>query len=192
VSGQGSSKEAPVGQAEQAIIEYLKGDLRGSLGLAWHLALEDLSLARRVKVEWDETPGSEEVADAVLPDLAAASEACYIAVNILDDWELSELVSKDADRYWNLLSDIINGLIELRDYLTMALSIKDFDFDRAKGLSPVIKEKVEELFRNIISELSSSVVRLENKIDDYKRELDVCKLDLERLAGVSGSGQADS
>jgi hypothetical protein len=192
VSGQGSSKEAPVGQAERAVIDYLKDDLRGSLGLVWQLVLEDLTLARRVKVSWDETPGSEEVADAVLPDLAAASEAFYIAINILDDWDLSELVSKDAGRYWNLLSDIMNGLIELHNYLTMALSVKDFDFDRAKGLSPVIKEKVEELFRNIISELSSSVVRLENKIDDYKRELDVCKLDLERSAGVSGSGQADS
>jgi len=192
VSGQGSSKEAPVGQAERAIIEYLKGDLRGNLGLVWHLALEDLSLARKVKVSWGVTPSAEEVADATLPDLAAASEAFYIAINILDDWELSELVSKDAGRYWNLLSDIMNGLIELHNYLTMALSVKDFDFDRAKGLSPVIKEKVEELVRNIISELSSSVVRLENKIDDYKRELDVCKLDQERLAGVSGSGQADS
>jgi len=181
VSGQGGSKEAPVSQAERAIIEYLKGDLRGSLGLVWHLALENLSLARRVKVEWDETPGSEEVADAVLPDLAAASEALYIAINILDDWDLSELVSKDSGRYWDLLSDIINGLIELRGYLTMALSMKDFDFDRAKGLSPMIKEKVEELVRGIISELSSSVVRLENEIDDYKGKLDSCKLDLERL-----------
>ncbi len=188
MSGQESSKEAPVSQAERAIVEYLKGDLRGSLGLVWHLTLENLSLARRVKVEWDETPGSEEVADAVLPDLAAASEALYIAINILDDWELSKLVSKDSGRYWGLLSDIISGLIELRDYLTMALGMKDFDFDRAKGLSPVIKEKVEELFRNIISEMSSSVVRLENEIDDYKGKLDSCKLDLERLTKGGGQG----
>ena len=181
MSGQGSSKEAPISQPERAIIEYLKGDLRGSLGLVWHLVLEDLSLARRVKVSWDETPGSEEVADAALPDLEAASEACYIAVNILDNWELSELVSRDAGRYWDLLSDIISDLIELRGYLTMALSMKDFDFDRAKGLSPVIKEKVEELVRGIISEMSSSIVRLENEIDDYKGKLDSCKLDLERL-----------
>ena len=190
MSGQGSSKETPISQAERAIIDYLKGSLRGSLGLVWHLTLEDLSLARRVKVSWDETPGSEEVADAVLPDLEAASEACYIAINILDNWELSELVSRDAGRYWDLLSDIISGLIELRGYLTMALSIKDFDFDRAKGLSPVIKEKVEELVRGIISELSSSVVRLENEIDDYKGKLDSCKLDLERLTkgGEQGHG----
>jgi hypothetical protein len=181
VSGQGGSKEAPVSQAERAIIDYLKGDLRGSLGLMWHLALEDLSLARKVKVEWDETPGSDEVADAVLPDLAAASEALFIAVNILDNWELSKLVSRDAGRYWDLLSDVTNGLIELRGYLSMALSVKDFDFDRAKELSPVIKEKVEELLRGIISELGASVVRLENEIDDYKGKLDVCKLDLERL-----------
>jgi hypothetical protein len=188
VSGQGGSKEAPVSQAERAIIDYLKGDLRGSLGLVWHLVLEDLSLARRVKVEWDETPGSEEVADAALPDLAAASEALFMAINVLDSWELSKLVSRDAGRYWDLLSDIINGLIELRSYLTMALSMKDFDFDRAKGLSPVIKGKVEELVRNIISELSSSVVRLENEIDDYKGKLDACKLDLERLTKGGGQG----
>jgi hypothetical protein len=188
VSGQGGSKEAAFSQTERAIIEYLKGDLRGSLSLVWQLALEDLSLARKVKVEWDETPGSEEVADAALPDLAAVSEALLIAVNILDDWELSKLVSMDAGRYWDLLSDIINGLIELRSYLTMALSMKDFDFDRAKGLSPVIKEKVEELVRDIISEMSSSVVRLENEIDDYKGKLDSCKLDLERLTKGGGQG----
>jgi len=188
VSGQGSSKEAPVSQAERAIIDYLKGSLRGSLGLVWHLVLEDLSLARRVKVSWGVTPSSEEVADAALPDLAAASEACYIAINILDNWELSELVSKDAGRYWELLSEIISDLIELRGYLAMALSMKDFDFDRAKGLSPVIKEKVEELVRGIISELSSSVVRLENEIDDYKGKLDSCKLDLERLTKGGGQG----
>jgi hypothetical protein len=188
VSGQESSKEVPASQAERAVIDYLKGDLRGSLGLVWQLVLEDLTLARRVQVSWDETPGSREVADAVLPDLAAASEAFYITINILDDWDLSELVSKDAGRYWNLLSDIMNGLIELHNYLTMALSVKDFDFDRAKGLSPMIKEKVEELVRNIINELSSSVVRFENEIGDYKRELDMCKLDLERLTKEGGQG----
>jgi len=188
VSGQVSSKEAPISQAERAIIDYLKGSLRGSLSLVWHLALEDLLLARKVKVSWDETPGSREVGDAVLPDLAAVSEAFYIAINILDDWDLSELVSRDAGLYWDLLSEIISDLIELRGYLTMALSMKDFDFDRAKGLSPVIKEKVEELVRGIIGELSSSVVRLENEIDDYKGKLDSCKLDLERLTKGGGQG----
>ena len=188
MSGQGSSKEAPISQSERAIIDYLKGSLRGSLGLVWHLALENLSLARKVKVSWDETPGSEEVADAVLPDLEATSEACYITVNILDNWELSELVSRDAGRYWDLFSDIISGLIELRGYLTTALSMKDFDFDRAKGFSPMIKEKVEELVRGIISEMSSFVVRLENEIDDYKGKLDSCKLDLERLTKGGGQG----
>jgi hypothetical protein len=188
MSGQGINKEVPISQSERAIIDYLKGDLRGSLGLVWHLVLEDLSLARKVKVSWGVTPSAEEVADAALPDLAAASEACYIAVNILDDWELSELVSRDAGRYWGLLSDIISDLIELRNYLTMALSMKDFDFDRAKGLSPVIKEKVEELIRGIISEMSSSVVRLENEIDDYKGKLDSCKIDLERLTKGGGQG----
>ena len=188
MSGQEGSKETPISQPERTIIDYLKGSLRGSLGLVWQLVLEDLTLARKVQVSWDETPGSREVADAVLPDLAAASEAFYIAINILDDWNLSELVSRDAGRYWNLLSDIISDLIELRGYLTMALSMKDFDFDRAKGLSPVIKEKVEELVRNIISEMSSSVVRLENEIDDYKGKLDSCKLDLERLTKGGGQG----
>jgi len=183
VSGQQGSKEAPVSQAERAVIEYLKGDLRGSLGLVWQLALEDFLLASKVKVEWDETPGSEEVADAVLPDLAAISEASRIAVSILDDWELSKLVSRDAGQYWDLLSEVINGLAELRGYLIMALSMKDFDFDRAKKLSPVIKEKVEELIRDIISDLSFSVVKLENERDDYKKELDVCKLDLEKCGG---------
>jgi hypothetical protein len=185
VSGQGSSKEAPVSQAEQAIIEYLKGDLRGSLDLVWHLVLEDLSLARSVKVGCDVTPSSEEVADAAIDDLAAASEACYVAANILDDQVLAKLVtklvSKDAGRYWELLSDIINDLIELHGYLTMALNMKSFDYDRAKELSPKIKEKVGELVRDIISELSVSVANLENERDDYKEKLDACKLDLENL-----------
>jgi hypothetical protein len=182
VSGQEGNKEAAPSQSERTIVDYLKGDLRGSLGLVWQLTLEDLLLARKVKVCWDETPGSDEVADAVLPDLKAVSEACSIAINILDDWELAELVGKDAGRYWGLLNDIISGLFELRGYLTMALSMKDFDFDRAKGLSPVIKGKVEELVRNIISELGDSVARLKSELDDCKKELDACKLDQESLA----------
>ena len=183
MSGQQGSKEAPIGQAERAIIDYLKGSLRGSLGLVWQLVLEDLSLARKVKVSWDTDPSAEEVADAAIDDLEAANEACYIAVTMLDDWELSELISKDADRYWSLLSEIISGLTELRSYLTAALSMKDFDYDRAKKLSPVIKEKVDELIRDIISDLSVSVVRLENERDDYKKELDACKLDLGKCGG---------
>jgi len=182
VSEQRSDKEAPVSQAERAVIEYLKGDLRGSLGLVWQLALEDLLLARKVKVSWDVGPSDEEVADASIDDLAAISEACYIAINILDDWELSELVGRDASHYWDLLSDIINGLAELRNYLTMALSMKSFDYDRAKKLSPAIKKKVEELVRDIISELSESIVGLENERDDYKAQLDMCKPGQENLA----------
>lgn len=188
MNGQGSGKEAPVSQAERAIIEYLKGDLRGSLGLVWQLAHEDFLLASKVKVEWDETPGSEEVADAVLPDLAAISEASHMAVSILDDWELSELASRDAGQYWDLLSDIINGLAELRGYLIMALNMKDFDFESAKRLSPVVKEKVEELVLNIISDLSFSVANLENELDECKKNLDACKLEQESLAKRCGQG----
>jgi len=178
VSGQ-QGKEAPVSQAERAIINYLKGSLRGSLSLVWHLVLEDLSLARRVLYEH----GESEATEAVITDMSAAGELCYIASNILDSEVLSELVSADAGRYWDLLSDTMSSLIELRDILIKALPAGEEVKDRAKELSPVIRERINELLRGIISELGASVARLENELDDYKKELDVCKLDLEKCGG---------
>ena len=178
MSGQ-QGKEAPVSQAERAIINYLKGSLRGSLSLVWHLVLEDLSLARRVLYEH----GESEATEAVITDMSAAGELCYIASNILDSEVLSELVSADAGRYWDLLSDTMSSLIELRDILIKALPAGEEVKDRAKELSPVIRERINELLRGIISELGASVARLENELDDYKKELDVCKLDLEKCGG---------
>ena len=186
MSGQGSSKEAPISQAERAIIDYLKGDLGGSLSLVWHLALEDLSLARSVRGNWGGT--AAERADAVAADLSAAGEICYIASNILDNGVLSELVNTDAGRYWDLLSDVIGDLIEMRKALTEALNSGKVNDLISNELSPMVKERVGELLRGIISELSSSVVRLENEIDDYKGKLDSCKLDLERLTKGGGQG----
>jgi len=177
VSGQESSKEVAYSQAERAIIEYLKGDLRGSLSLVWHLVLEDLSLARRALYEH----GESEATEAVITDMSAAGELCYIASNILDSETLSSLVSADAGRYWELLSEVMSDLIELRDILIKALPAGEEVKDRAKELSPVIRERVDELLRGIISELSDSVVKLENERDDYKEKLDACKPDLENL-----------
>jgi len=186
VSGQGSSKEAPISQAERAIIDYLKGDLRGSLGLVWHLVLEDLSLARSVRGNWGGTVA--EWADAVAADLSAAGEICYIASNILDSESLSRLVNVDAGRYWDLLSDVIGDLIEMRKALTEALNSGKVNDLISNELSPMVKERVGELLHGIISELGASVAKLEDEIDDYKGKLDSCKLDLERLTKGGGQG----
>ena len=181
MSGQQGSKEAPVSQAERAIINYLKGSLSGSMDLVWHLVLEDLSLARSVKGNWGGTVA--EWADAIAADMLAAGEICYITVNLIGSESLSKLVGNDAGRYWGLLSDIMSGLIELRKALTEALNSGKVNDNISNELSPIIKEKVDELLRGIISELSASVARLENELDDYKKELDVCKLDLEKCGG---------
>ena len=171
MSGQGSSKEAPVSQAERAIIEYLKGSLRGSLSLVWHLVLEDLSLARRVEDEY----GEFDFTKAVIADMSEAGGLCYIVSNILDSESLSRMVNTDAGRYWDLLSDVINGLIELRGILIKALSASDGldDRDRAKELSPMVKERVGELLRGIISELGASVAKLEDELDECKEKLEL-------------------
>jgi len=186
VSGQGSSKEAPVSQAERAIIEYLKGSLRGSLGLVWHLALEDLSLVRRI----DEEHGESSTTEAIAADLSAAGELCYIASNILDNNVLSKLINMDAGRYWDLLSDIISDLIELRGILIDALPAGREIKDRAKELSPMIKERVGELLRGIISELSAAVAKLDDELFWCKEKLDAYKPDIERLTkgGEQGHG----
>jgi hypothetical protein len=188
VSGQGGSEEAPVSQAERAIIDYLKGSLRGSIGLVWQLVLEDLSLARRVVDEH----GESDVIEAVITDMSGAGELCYIASNILDSETLSRLVSADAGRYWGLLSDIMSGLIELRGILIKALPAgKEVD-DRAKELSPVIKEKVSELLRGIISELSVAVAKLDDELFWCKKRLEMYEDMIKRgEQEVSGSGQAD-
>ena len=186
MSGQGSSKEVPVSQAERAIIDYLKGSLRGSLGLVWHLALEDLSVVRRI----DEEHGESSTTEAITADLSAVSELCYIASNILDNRVLSELVNADAGRYWELLSDVISGLIELRGILIEAIPAGKEVKDRAKELSPMIKERVEELLRNIISELSVAVAKRDDELFWCKEKLDAYKPDIERLTkgGEQGHG----
>jgi len=186
VSGQGSSKEAPISQAERAIIEYLKGSLRGSLSLVWHLVLEDLSLARSVRGNWGGTVA--EWADAVAADLSAAGEICYIASNILDSESLSRLVNVDAGRYWDLLSDVIGDLIEMRKALTEALNSGKVNDLISNELSPMVKERVGELLHGIISELGASVAKLEDELDECKKKLDSCKPDIERLTKGGGQG----
>ena len=186
MSRQEGSKEAPVSQAERAIIDYLKGDLMGSLSLVWHLALEDLSIVRRI----DEEHGESSTTEAIATDLSAVSETCYIASNILDNRVLSELINMDAGRYWELLSDVISGLIELRGILIKALPAgKDIE-DRAKELSPMIKERVEELLRGIISELSVAVAKRDDELFWCKEKLDAYNSDIERLTkgGEQGHG----
>jgi hypothetical protein len=158
VSGQVSSKEAAYSQAERAIIDYLKGDLRGSLSLIWRLVVENLSLARRVM----DKHGESAAAEAIIADMSEASGLCCIASNILDNKTLSSLVNTDAGHYWELLSGIMSDLIELRGILIKALpAYKEVD-DRAMELSPMIREKIEELLRGIISELSVSLARRED------------------------------
>jgi len=186
VRGQGSSKEAPISQAERAIIEYLKGSLRGSLSLVWHLVLEDLSLARSVRGNWGGTVA--EWADAVAADLSAAGEICYIASNILDSESLSRLVNVDAGRYWDLLSDVIGDLIEMRKALTEALNSGKVNDLISNELSPMVKERVGELLHGIISELGASVAKLEDELDECKKKLDSCKPDIERLTKGGGQG----
>jgi len=186
VSGQVSSKEAAYSQAERAIIDYLKGDLRGSLSLIWHLVLEDLSLARSVRGNWGGTVA--EWANTIAADMSSASEICYITVNLLDSETLSRLVNTDASRYWSLLSEIMNGLIELRKALIESLNNGKVNDNISNELSPMIKERIEELLRGIISELSASVARLENELEDYKEKLDACKLDLEGLTKSDKQG----
>ena len=173
MSGQGSSKEAPISQAERAIIDYLRGDLRGSLGLVWHLVLEDLSLARSVRGNWGGT--AADWSEAVAADLSAAGEICYITVNMLDSESLSRLVNVDAGRYWGLLSDVIGDLIEMRKALTEALNSGKVNDLISSELSPVVKERVEELLRGIISELGASVAKLEDELDECKEKLDMYK-----------------
>ena len=169
MSGQGSSKEVAYSQAEQAIIDYLKGDLRGSLSLVWHLVLEDLSLARSVRGNWGGT--AAERADAVAADLSAAGEICYITVNMLDSESLSKLVNMDAGRYWGLLSEVIGDLIEMRKALTEALNSGKVNDLISSELSPIVKERIGELLRGIISELSASVAKLEDELEECKGKL---------------------
>jgi hypothetical protein len=183
VSGQGISKEAPISQAERAVIDYLKGSLRGSLGLVWHLVLEDLSLARSVRGNWGGTVA--EWADAVAADLSAAGEICYIASNILDNGVLPELINTDAGRYWGLLSEVIVNLVEIHKALTEALNNGKVNDLISNELSPIVKERVGELLRGIISELGASVAKLEDELDECKKKLDVCKLD---QGGEQGHG----
>jgi len=171
VSGQEGSKEVAYSQAERAIVDYLKGDLRGSLSLVWHLVLEDLSLARSVRGNWGGAVA--ERADAVAADLSAASEICYIAVNMLDSETLSRLVNMDAGRYWDLLSDVIGDLIEMRKALTEALNSGRLNDLISNELSPMIKERVEELLRGIISKLSAAVAKREDELDECKKKLDI-------------------
>ncbi len=184
MSGQESSKEAPVSQVERAIVEYLKGDLRGSLSLVWHLALENLSIIRRI----DEEKGESSTTEAIATDMSAVSETCYIASNILDNRVLSELVNADAGRYWDLLSDVISGLIELRGILIEAIPAGREIKDRAKELSPMIKERVEELLRGIISELSAAVAKRDDELFWCKEKLDAYNSDIERLTKGGGQG----
>ena len=184
MSGQGGSKEAPISQAERAVIDYLKGSLKGSLSLVWHLALEDLSIVRRI----DEENGESSTTEAIAADLSAVSEACYIASNILDNNVLSKLINMDAGRYWDLLSDVISDLIELRGILIEAIPAGRGIKDRAKELSPMIKERVEELIRGIISELSVAVAKLDDELFWCKERLDACKPDIERLTKGGGQG----
>jgi Ni,Fe-hydrogenase maturation factor len=139
----------------------------------WHLVLEDLSIVRRI----DEEHGESYVTEAIAADLSAAGELCYIASDILDNRVLSELVSADAGRYWELLSDVISDLIELRGILIKAIPAGEEVKDRAKELSPVVKERVGELLRGIISELGVSVAKLEDELDECKEKLDACKPD---------------
>ncbi|MFP3265446.1 MAG: hypothetical protein RXO54_06400 [Acidilobus sp.] len=159
MSGQESSKEVAYSQAERAIIEYLKGDLRGSLDLVWHLVLEDLSLARSVKDKWGGTVA--EWADAVAADLSVAGEVCYVTVNVLGRESLSKLVNMDAGRYWGLLSDVMGDLVEIRKALIEALNSGKVNDLISNELSPMVREKVDELLRYVIDEVSAAVARCE-------------------------------
>jgi hypothetical protein len=131
--------------------------------------LEDLSLARSVRGNWGGTVA--ERADAVAADLSAAGEICYITVNMLDSESLSRLVNVDAGRYWGLLSDVIGDLIEMRKALTEALNSGRLNDLISNELSPMVKERVGELLRGIISELGASVARLEDELDECKEKL---------------------
>jgi len=135
---------------ESLILDYLKKNIRSDLMLIWGMVSESYSLAKNLQENW---------AREIEEDMASAYESCFIAIKILDNKSLADLVMDSSFKYWDRVFEIMQYLVELQRNLRTYLNNKDTDLDVIKNLSPLIKENLEGLLLDIIERISAGVAR---------------------------------
>jgi hypothetical protein len=118
--------------------------------LIWNMVSESCALAKNLQENW---------AREIEEDMASAYESCFIAIKILDNKSLADLVMDSSFKYWDRVFEIMQYLVELQRNLRTYLNNKDTDLDVIKNLSPLIKENLEGLLLDIIERVSIGVAR---------------------------------
>jgi len=132
------------------ILDYLRENLRSDLMLIWIMVSESQALAKNLQGNW---------ASVIEEDMVSAYESCFIAIKILDNKSLADLVKGSGAEYLNRVFEIMQYLVRLQNSLREILNKKDGDLDVIKNLSPLIKENMESLLLNMIERVSIGVAR---------------------------------
>jgi len=91
--------------------------------------------------------------------MASAYESCFIAIKILYNKNLADLVEGSGNEYWARAIEIMWYLVRLQNSLREILNKKDKDLDVIKNLSPLIKENLEGLLLDMIERINVEVAR---------------------------------
>ena len=107
------------------ILGYLRENLRSDLMLIWGMISESHAIIGNLQRKW---------AREIEEDMVSAYESCFIAIKILDNRSLVDLVEGSGAEYWDMVVEIIWYLVRFQKSLRELLN-NEGDFDAVKNLS---------------------------------------------------------